>query len=189
MIKEAKTIYPVHELISKRWSTRAFSDKPITETEVFTLVEAASWAPSSVNEQPWEYYYAFKGTEGFKKMLDVLSPGNQLWAGEAALMMVCIAHRNFEKNGQPNRHYMHDTGMANANLLTQALSMGIYGHILGGYDQAKATELFQIPDDKEAVCYIVLGYPGEGEKLEEPFRTREVTPRNRKPVEAIARAF
>lgn len=189
MIKEAKTIYKVEELISKRWSARAFSDKQITQDEVLTLIEAASWAPSSINEQPWSYLYSFKGTVGFNKMWDLLSVGNQLWVKEASVLLMCTANKTFSKNGEYNRHYMHDTGMANANLLTQATAMGIYCHILGGYDMVRTEDAFSIPEDKEVVCFIALGYLGDGEKLEEPFKTREVTPRSRKALEDIAKQY
>lgn len=189
MIKEAVTKYPIHELISKRWSTRAFSERKITEQEILTLMEAASWAASSVNEQPWEYHYAFNGTDGFNKMLECLSPDNQLWVKNAPALILCTAHKNFSKSGELNRHYMHDTGLANANLITQALSMGIYCHPMGGYDTDKTNEAFRLPEHVEAICYIALGYLGEAEKLGEPVKTRELTPRSRKSVDEIAKPF
>jgi nitroreductase len=189
MIKEAKTLHPVHELIAKRWSARAFSEQSVTQEDILTLMEAASWAPSSVNEQPWSYLYSFKDTVGFKKMLDCLSTGNQLWVKDASALIMCVTHKTFAKTGDYNRHYMHDTGMANANLLMQATSMGIYCHVLGGYDKVKTDDAFSIPEDQEVVCFIAMGYLGDGEKLEEPFKTREVTPRSRKPVEEIAKQF
>jgi len=188
MIKEAKTQHPVHDLISKRWSARSFSDKKITNEQVLTLIEAASWAPSSMNEQPWHYTYALHGTEGFQKLFDLLSVGNQIWCKEGGALMMCTAKKKFTKNGEQNRHYMHDTGMANANLLTQALSMGIYCHILGGFDRLKTNEAFNISDDEEeVVCFIVAGYLDSPEKLEEPFKTRELTPRSRKPLSEVGK--
>jgi len=189
MIKEAKTIYPVHELIAKRWSARAFSNKAVSKEELFTLLEAASWASSSINEQPWSYLYSFNGTDGFNTMWECLSQGNQPWVKNASVLLMCIAHKKFHKNGEPNRHYMHDTGMANANLLTQATSMGIFCHLLGGYDRDKTDEIFSISQDDEVVCFIALGYLGDGGQLEEPYKTREVTPRSRKPLEQVAKLF
>lgn len=189
MIKEAKTIYPVHDLIAKRWSARAFSDKSIAEDELLTLLEAASWASSSINEQPWNYLYSLKGTSGFETMWNLLSSGNQPWVKNASVLVMCVANKTFSKNGDFNRHYMHDVGMANANLLTQATSMGIYCHILGGYDRNLTDETFSIPDNQEVVCFITLGYLGDGESLEEPFRTREITPRSRKSVQEISKRF
>jgi nitroreductase len=189
MIKEAKTIYPVHDLIAKRWSARAFSEKSISEEALFTLLEAASWASSSINEQPWHYVYSFKGTPGFEVMWNHLSAGNQPWVKNASVLVMCVANKTFAKNGEFNRHYMHDVGMANANLLTQATSMGIYCHILGGYDRNLTDETFSIPGNREVICFIALGYLGDGDLLEEPFKTREITPRNRKSLQEISNPF
>jgi len=189
MIKDAKTIYPVNKLITKRWSARAFSDQQISKEDLFTLIEAASWAPSAMNEQPWNYLYSYKGTEGFNTMWDCLSGGNQPWVKNASVLLMCIANKNIQKTGEPNRHYMHDVGMANANLLTQATSMDIYCHILGGYNHEKTNKVFHISNDNEVICFIALGYLGNGELLEEPYKTRVVTPRNRKSLEQIAKHF
>lgn len=189
MIKEAVTKYPVHELISKRWSARSFSSKQISRDQVNTMLEAARWASSSVNEQPWQYTFSFNGTEGFNKIWEVLSAGNQPWVKHASVIMMCAARKTFSRNNEFNRHYMHDVGFANANLLTQATSMGIYGHILGGYDQDRARELFKLNDDQEIVAFIALGYLGDSNQLDEPYKTREVTPRTRKPLEEFTREF
>jgi nitroreductase len=183
MIKEATTTYPVHELVRKRWSARSFSEKPFTPEVVYTLIEAASWAPSSLNEQPWSYLYAFKGTPGFDAIWSCLLPGNQPWTKEAAVLMVCLASKIFTKTGQVNRHYMHDCGMANATMLLQATSMGIYGHVMGGYDRQQTRTLFDLSEYEEDICFIALGYLDTPEKLAEPFKTRELTPRQRKPLE------
>jgi len=183
MIKTAVTRLPVIDIIKNRWSARAFSDQNLTEVHLLTLIEAASWAPSSINEQPWRYRYGLKGTFAFGQMWDCLMIGNQPWAKDAAAMVLCTAKKTFEKNGKDNRHAMHDTGMANAFLMLQATQMGIYGHIMGGYDPDKIRKTFQLPDDEEDVCIIALGFLGSPEQLEEPFRTREVTPRSRRAVE------
>lgn len=183
--KEARTIYPVHDFIRDRWSARAFSAQPLPEHELMTLLEAASWSSSSMNEQPWVYLHAHRGEEAFDRMYDCLLSGNR-WADKAAVMLLSLARKNFDTNGNPNRHAMHDVGAANTTLLLQAASMGIYGHMMGGLDMQKAIETFQIPDDMEISCFIALGYLDDPEKLEEPFRSREVAPRSRKPIEAFA---
>jgi nitroreductase len=189
-IKEANTQYEVHDIIRNRWSARAFSEEPFTSDVVHTLLEAASWAPSSMNEQPWRYYFAHKGTEGFDMMWDCLTPGNKPWAKDAAIMIVCVADKNLKRTGQFNRYYLHDCGMANANLLAQALAMGVYGHIMGGYDPRKANPLFGINEqEQEIVCFIALGYLGDAEQLEEPYKSRETTPRSRKALEDISADF
>ena len=186
MVKEAKTIYPVHELVRKRWSARSFSEKPFTTEVVYTLIEAASWTASSMNEQPWRYTYALKGTPGFDAMWACLLPGNQPWAKEAAVLILSTGSTTLAKTGQVNRHFMHDCGMANATLLLQATSMGIFGHIMGGYDRQKTRRLFELPENEEDICMIALGYLDTPDKLTEPFKTRELTPRQRKPLEQIS---
>ena len=183
MIKTAVTRLPVIDLIKNRWSARAFSEKNLTDEHLLTLIEAAAWAPSSINEQPWRYRYGLRGAPVFQQLWECLMVGNQPWAKNAAALVFCTAKKTFSKNGQPNRHAMHDTGMANSNFMLQATQMGIYGHIMGGYDPAKVRELFQLPEDEEDVCIIALGFLGTPDQLEEPFRTREITPRSRKALE------
>ncbi len=184
-VKEAQTLYPVHEFIRQRWSARAFSPQPIPQHEVMTLLEASAWAPSSMNEQPWVYLYAHKGEEAFDRMAECLLPGNR-WAKNAPLMLLSLARKTFAANGKLNRHALHDVGAANANLLLQAAAMDIFGHQMGGFDWDKTIESFSIPENMEPVCFIALGYLDEPDTLEEPFRTREVTPRTRKPLETFA---
>ena len=143
----------------------------------------AAWAPSAMNEQPWRYRYALKGTPAFDALWACLNTGNQPWAKDAGALLVSSGMTRLARNGQPNHTWQHDVGMANANLLTQATDMGIYGHILGGFDHAKATALLGIDaQQEELVCLIALGHLGHAEDLIEPFRTRELTPRTRRPL-------
>ncbi|MDP4685618.1 MAG: nitroreductase family protein, partial [Salibacteraceae bacterium] len=132
-IKIPQTENPVHSFITKRWSARSFAEKPISESELNTLIEAASWAASSMNEQPWHYLIAKKGSASFQKMVDCLMAGNQPWAKNASVLLLSLARKNFASNGKPNRHAMHDVGAANTTLLLQAANMDIYGHMMGGY--------------------------------------------------------
>jgi nitroreductase len=185
MIKKAQTRFPVIDLIKNRWSARAFSDQPITREQILTLIEAAAWAPSSMNEQPWRYRYGIKGDPVFQQLWECLLPGNQPWAKNAATLLLCTAKKNFARNGQPNHYALHDTGMANAFLMLQATEMQIFGHIMAGFDPEKLRESFQLGDEETAVCIIALGYLGAPDQLEEPFRTRELTPRSRMELEAI----
>jgi nitroreductase len=185
--KEAVTQYPVHEFIRQRWSARSFSDRPIEHDTLMTLLEAASWTPSSMNEQPWVFLYAHKGEPAFQQMFDCLLPGNR-WADGAQVLLLSLARTNFVSNGQANRHALHDTGAANMALLLQAASMDIFGHQMGGFNMQKTIETFQIPNDLEPVCFISLGYLDDPEKLEEPFRSRELTPRKRKALSEFAYA-
>ncbi len=175
-VKVANTSRPVHRLIRKRWSPRTFSDEPINEEGLQTLFEAASWAASSYNDQPWQYIYAHRSDEeGFQKLLSCLKEGNQKWAKDAAVLVLSMARRYFSRNDKPNRHYMHDTGAANTTLVLQAASMDIYGHMMAGFHIDKTIETFELPDEIEPVCFIALGYLGS---LDES----QLKPRSRKPL-------
>jgi nitroreductase len=187
-IKTAQTSRPLHPLITHRWSARAFSNQPISEEILENLLEAASWAPSSMNAQPWGYQYALAGEEGFLKMWDCLMVGNQLWAKKGAALILSTAKVNFD-NGSSNRHAYHDTGAATQNLLLEALHEGIYGHIMGGFHYDKTVELFGLEKGVEPICFIVLGYLDDPDTLEEPFKTRELTPRSRKPLAEFAQKW
>ncbi len=189
MIKTAVTQLPVIDLIKNRWSARAFSDQALSDEQILTLVEAASWAPSSINVQPWRYRVGHCGTETFQQMWECLLIGNQPWAKNAAVLLLCTVKKNFSKNGAPNRHAMHDAGMANAFLMLQATEMGIYGHIMGGYNPTKLRETFQLAEDEEDVCLIALGFLGSPDQLDEPFHTREITPRSRRAAEEFVQVY
>ena len=186
MSKIATTTFPVLDTIRNRWSPRSFSDKQLSEEELNTLFEAASWAFSANNGQPWTYIYAFKGSEGFEKLVDCLMPGNQLWAKNASVLMLNVANKMMGE--RPNHSAKHDAGAANATLALQAISMGIYSHLMGGFSAEKAIEAFGIDTEKqEPIVMIALGYLGEAEKLEEPFLSRELAPRTRKSLEEFTK--
>lgn len=190
MIKEAKTEHKVHELIKKRWSARSFSEKEITQEELDTILEAAGWAFSAMNYQPWRYIYAFKkDSENFSKLADCLAGSNKTWGKEASVLIMSLAKKKYD-NGVSNKAALHDVGAANATLMLQATSMNIYGHLMGGFDKEKAIELFNIDiTEYEPIVFIALGYLDTPEKLEEPFKTREVTPRTRKAITEFAIEF
>ena len=188
-IKIAKTEHPVIDLIKNRWSARSFSDKPISEKEIQTILEAATWAFSANNAQPWNYTYAHKQDASFQKLVDCLMPGNQPWAKNAGVLMVVTSPKKND-NGSENKIAKHDIGAANATLMLQALSMGIYGHVMGGFDPAKAIETLKIDTEiHEPVVFIALGYLDAADKLADPFKERELTPRSRKSVKEISKHF
>jgi len=187
MIKEAVTQFPVLDLIKKRWSARSYSPKAISSEDVKTILEAASWAASANNEQPWEYIYAHKGTAGFDTIWNCLMAGNQPWNKNAAVLIVALARKTVAATGNPNTYAEHDLGMANAHLLLQASAMGIYSHPMAGIDKAKLIESLKLTENQQPVCVISLGYLDDAEKLEEPFKTRELTARSRKPVSEFAK--
>jgi nitroreductase len=186
MIKAAKTQYPVIDLIKNRWSARAFSKKSIEDNDLFTLFEAAHWAASSSNEQPWRFIYAKReDTETFDKMVNCLMAGNQPWAKNAAVLILCVVRTVSGPDSRPNAAAFHDMGLANATLILQATSMDIYGHMMGGYDKAKTKTEFNIPEGYDTAIFMALGYLDSPDTLEEPFKTRELTARTRKDLSEI----
>lgn len=185
MIKHAITQFPVLDLIKKRWSARSFSSKEVTKDQVFTILEAASWAPSANNEQPWEFVYTLKGTAGFDAVWNCLMPGNQPWNAKAAGFIITIARKTIAASGNPNGNAEHDTGIATGYLVLQASSMGIYTHPMGGVDKTKLSAELNLTEDQKLLCVISFGYLDDAEKLEEPFKGRELAPRIRKPVTEI----
>lgn len=185
-MKLATTTYPVLETIRKRWSPRSFASYPVAPETLNQVFEAASWAPSAMNEQPWRYIYAHHADkEAFQKLVDCLVPGNQPWAKNAPVLIMALA-KTQNDNGTLNGAAMHDLGMANANLSLEATALGLYTHFMGGFDRNRAKELFELPDTLQPTVIIALGYLGEAELLEEPFLSREKAPRQRKPVSEIA---
>jgi len=183
-IKKANTEHEVHPLLESRWSARSFTEKTISKEDISRLLEAASWSPSSMNEQPWRYLIAFKGSPAFQQMTECLSAGNQPWAQNAPILLLSLAETH-HANGHPNAYSWYDVGAANQSLLLQAASMGILGHLMGGFNANQAIDSFAIPSSQKPVVFIALGYPDEPEKLPEPFLTRELTPRTRKKIAEI----
>ena len=183
MHKPAPTDFPVHDLIRHRWSPRAFADKPVEPAVLASLFEAARWAPSSSNEQPWAYLVATKDNpEDFAKTLSVLVEFNAAWAKNAPVLALAVSHLKFQSNGNPNRNAFYDTGAATVLFSIEALARGLYVHQMGGFDAAKAKQVFEIPDDWEAIAAFAIGYPGETHSLSQKLQDREVAPRTRKPL-------
>jgi nitroreductase len=185
-MRHATTTYPVHELIRKRWSPRSFTGQPVAPDALNQVFEAAAWAASAMNEQPWRYIYAHKSDqETFQKLVDCLLPGNQPWAKNAPVLVLSLVKTHYD-NGNPNGAALHDLGMANANLILEATALDLHGHFMAGFDANKAREAFRIPESLQPVAMLALGYVGEADQLEEPFLSREKAPRQRKPVSEIA---
>jgi nitroreductase len=186
MDKHGKTTYPIHELLLKRWSPRAFADRPVPPDVVRRLLEAARWAPSSYNEQPWAFIVATRDKPAeFAKLLGCLVAGNQAWAKAAPVLMLTAARHTFAKNGQPNRHAFHDVGLASGQLTVQATAEGLYVHQMAGIEVEKARQVYGIPDGWEAVTGVAVGYLGDPAGLPEPLRSREMAEPARKPLAEI----
>lgn len=186
-VKTPETEHEVHSLITKRWSPRSFSDRKIEAEQLNQLFEAARWAASANNEQPWQYVYAHRGTAGFDQLWEALMPGNQPWTKQAAVLVVAIQRNTFAKTGKANPWATHDLGLANAQLMLQAAHQEIYGHMMAGFDAAKIKGALQLEEDQKPVCLIALGYLGEAEALEEPYLSRELSPRNRLSINEFTR--
>ncbi len=176
----------IHELISKRRSLRAFSDRPVDRDTLEHLFEAARWAPSSYNEQPWQFIVATKEQPGrFRLLFDCLKEANQKWAGNAPVLMLTLAKAHFSRNNKPNRHAYHDVGLAMGNFILQATYMDLYVHQMAGFDVETARKNLQIPEEFDPVAIVAIGYLGDPEKLPEELRKREMAPRKRKELEEL----
>ncbi len=176
----------IHNLISERKSIRAFSDKGITDEALITLLEAARWAPSSMNEQPWRFIVVRKeNTDAFQKMIQCLNDSNKIWAQHASVLLLTIANNTITSLNKPNAYAWHDIGLAIGNLSLQAISMDIFLHQMGGFNKEEAKKLFNIPTGYDPVSVIALGYQGNADKLPSPLRERELKPRERKPLSEI----
>jgi nitroreductase len=183
MHKPATTDYPVHELIQNRWSPRAFSDKPVPPEILRSLFEAARWAPSSSNEQPWAFIVGTKNDpETHDKVLSTLVEFNQAWAKHAPVLAIAVSQMEFARNKTPNRNAFYDTGSAVAYLTAEATSRGLFVHQMAGFDPHKAIEMFHIPKGWEPIAVFAIGYPGDHNALPDKLRERELAPRSRKPI-------
>jgi len=183
MEKPAPASYPIEEEIKQRWSPRAFSDRMVEPEKLLSLWEAARWAPSSFNEQPWYFLVATKDNDAeFQKMLACLVEGNQQWARHAPVLMISVAKLKFEKNGKPNRHAFHDVGLAVASMIFEATDLDLFVHQMAGFspDQVKAS--YGLPDGFEAVAAIAVGYGVDEADVPDDVKERELAPRERKPL-------
>jgi nitroreductase len=185
MDKPAETQYPIHDLLKRRWSPRAFTERLVEPEKLRSLFEAARWAPSSSNEQPWRFIVANKDDEtDWNRLLACLVEGNRTWAYRAPVLILSVASLNFEDDAKPNRHAFHDTGMAVENLVLQATALGLAAHQMAGFDVERARADLKIPSDYEPVAMIAVGYPGDPASLPDRLRERELQPRSRQPISA-----
>ena len=183
MSNPAPVEFPVHELIQNRWSPRAFSDKAVPQEVLRSLFEAARWAPSSNNEQPWAYIVATKDDpENFEKSLGALVEFNANWARKAAVLAIAVAELAFAKNNAPNRNAQYDVGAASLQLSIEATARGLVVHQMAGFDPETAKESYNIPQGWEPIAAMAIGYPGDAASLPEPLQSREKAPRSRKRI-------
>jgi len=186
MSKQAGTDHPIHELIASRWSPYGFSNRTVSKENLLSLFEAARWAPSSYNEQPWSYIVATKDEpEEYEKLLSCLVEGNQSWANAAPVLALGVVSLKFSRNNTPNAAAIHDLGLAAGNLLFEASARGLYVHQMIGILPEKAREIYEIPEGVEAKTGLAIGYAADPSTLSDPFKERDQTPRQRKPLQAF----
>jgi len=186
MEKLAANEHPIHDLLRRRWSPRAFADRPVEPAKLLSLLEAARWAPSSYNEQPWAFVVATKEQpEEFAKVLGCLVEFNQAWAKAAPVLLLTVARLAFERNQQPNRHAYHDVGLAIANLTVQATAEGLAVHQMAGILPDEIRAAFRVPEGWDPVSGVAIGYPGDPATLTDELRRRELAPPSRKPLSAF----
>ncbi len=177
----------IHELLAKRYSPRALSNETIDTEKIVDLLEAARWAPSSMNEQPWRFVIARKEDKSdFHKILGVLNETNILWAKNASLLILTIAKLETDLSKQINKYALYDLGNAVANLTFQATSMDLFVRQMGGFNADKAIEVFSIPYDYSPVSVLAIGYKGNADNLPEFLNIRENSVRTRKNLDELA---
>lgn len=178
--------YDIHPMILNRWSARAMSGEGISDEELMTLFEAARWAPSSYNNQPWRFVYARKNSPFWSRFFDLLVEGNKSWAKNAAVLVLIISRKTFEYNNKPSRTHSFDAGAAWENLALEGTRRGLVVHAMQGFDYDKAREVASVPEDHEVEAMVAIGKPGKREDLPEKLRQNEF-PNQRKPLRQIIR--
>jgi nitroreductase len=184
--KIANTDFPIHDIIARRWSARAFSTKKVEKSKLLSILEAARWAPSSRNEQPWRYIiFTDDNTEKLDKARSVLLEINN-YAKRAPILICAITKKTYSDNGNYNRLHFHDLGAANENMFLESFNQGLIMHEMGGFNRDKAREVFNIPNDYEVGIMIAIGYQDSHEILPERYREKAYSPRERKQLSEIA---
>ncbi len=175
--------HAIDPIFLNRWSPRAFSSEPIDDEVLMSVLEAARWAPSSFNEQPWRFLIA-RSEEDRVRFVDFLLPMNQAWAKDAPVLLVIISKKTFSHNGTPNKVHHLDAGTASGYLMLQAVQNGLYVHGMAGFDDVKARETLNVPDDFDILAVYAIGQRGETSQLPEEMQEREV-PSGRKPLSEL----
>ena len=184
--KIANTDFPIHKLIARRWSARAFSTKIVEKSKLLSILEAARWAPSSRNEQPWRYIvFTDENPEKIDKARSVLLEINN-YAKRAPILICAITKRTYSDTGNYNRLHFHDLGAANENMFLESFNQGLIMHEMGGFDRDKARRVFNVPDDYEIGIMIAIGYQDSHDVLPERYKEKAFSPRERKSLSEIA---
>jgi nitroreductase len=179
--KTATPDHRIHELVARRWSPYAFSQRPVSDGDLKSLFEAARWAASSYNEQPWRYIVATQANAAeFERLVSCLVEGNQAWAKAAPVLALGCTNLRFALNGKPNAAAVHDLGLASATLTLEATSRGLHVHQMIGIVPDKARALYRIPEDVQPLTALAIGYAADPDALPEKYRDRDLAPRQRK---------
>ena len=182
-IKKAATDYPIQNTLAERWSPYGFEDRSVSEADLRSLLEAARWAASSYNEQPWNYLVATReDSREFERLLGCLVEANQEWAKAAPVLILGVVSLQFAKNKQDNRAAVHDLGLAAGNLVLEATARGLSVHQMIGILPDKAREVYQIPEHFKAWTAMAIGYKADPAKLPETLKERDSAPRQRRPL-------
>ena len=182
-IKKAVTDHPILQVLAERWSPYGFEDRPVLATDLRSLFEAARWAASSYNEQPWNYLVAtMENPAEFGRLLSCLVEANQAWAKAAPVLVLGVVSLRFAKNNQNNRAAVHDLGLASGNLVVEATARGLSVHQMIGILPDKAREVYRIPEHFEAWTALAIGYKADPAKLPDALKERDLAPRQRKPL-------
>lgn len=181
--KKAATDHPILQLLAERWSPYGFEERPVSESDLRSLFEAARWAASSYNEQPWNYLVATReDSREFERLLSCLVESNQAWAKAVPVLVLGVVSLRFAKNGKDNRAAVHDLGLAAGNLVVEATARGLSVHQMIGIDPDKAREVCGIPEHFEAWTALAIGYRANPDTLPEFLKERDIAPRQRKPL-------
>ncbi|TCV80230.1 nitroreductase family protein [Sulfurirhabdus autotrophica] len=184
--KIAKTQVPVHDIIARRWSPRAFdASKPVTREQLISILEAARWAPSCFGDEPWRYLVWDKNSNlaAWQRAFDCLGEFNQQWVKNAPILMLATASSTFRHNGKPNAWHMYDTGASSENICLQATSLGLFAHQMGGFDADKIRQEFDIPKEFACLAMIAVGYQTTPDVLPKDLEAKEIEERARRPLE------
>ncbi len=182
MNKVADTKHTIHDLLRTRWSPRAFAARPVEESKLAALFEAARWAPSGGNSQPWAFVVVTQDdAEAYQKLLATLIGRNSVWARNAPVLVVAAAYLS-PQAPERTRYSYYDTGQAVAHLTFQASELGLHVHQMGGFNASEACVALGMPEDYEPMTVVAIGYLGQADDLPEELRTMELAPRTRKPM-------
>lgn len=181
-IKRPDLTHEIHPVLAGRWSPRAYSDQPVEMEKLQRMVEAARWAPSSRNLQPWCFLFGFNGDDVYENIFSAMAEFNRLWVKTAPVMGLAVGITH-DKQGNSNNSYLYDLGQAVAMLTVQAVSEGLYVHQIGGFDHEAVTLNLSIPPTHRVVTAFTIGYRGNPEVLHPNLLRLELSPRIRKPLD------